>query len=297
MSRPRPSWSWFRKLPKYRRAIGTKSLLGWTLLRYSARLRNHGPSTWRVRPRMLPKPLEVSLRGSSDFDVFNQIYMWGEYEPLRGLDNISFIVDLGANVGYSSAYFLSCFPGSAILAVEPDERNVAVCRETLKPFEGRARLVHGAAWSRPATLLLSHGTFGDGREWSTQVIYPPPGTPGAVQAWDVPSLMQLANRDRIDLLKIDVERSELEIFGDSSAAWLSRVRNLCIELHGPDCRQAFLSALQPFQYDLTKSGELLICTNLRPRPIPSVASAPLTPAAPAGEALGQFDQAAGRCGR
>ncbi len=88
---------------------------------------------------------------------------------------------------------------------------------------------------------------------------------GGVQAWDITSLLHLANRDQIDLLKIDVERAELEIFGKTAAAWLPKVRNLCIELHGPDCEEIFFNALSSFQYDLGHSGELTICTNLQPK--------------------------------
>ena len=68
--------------------------------------------------------------------------------------------------------------------------------------------------------------------------------------------------EQIDILKVDVERSELEIFGDTSSSWLPRVRNICIELHGADCREVFLRALKDFEYDLGVSGELTLCRNL-----------------------------------
>jgi hypothetical protein len=46
------------------------------------------------------------------------------------------------------------------------------------------------------------------------------------------------------------------------------VRNICIELHGPDCREVFLRALETFEYDLEYSGELTICRNLRQKERP-----------------------------
>jgi hypothetical protein len=46
---------------------------------------------------------------SSDLHVFSQIFVEREYECLNLFDG-DLILDLGANVGYSSAYFLSRYP-------------------------------------------------------------------------------------------------------------------------------------------------------------------------------------------
>ena len=67
----------------------------------------------------------------------------------------------------------------------------------------------------------------------------------------------------VDLLKIDIERAELTLFGASAGVWLPNVRNICIELHGDDCERAFFTALKDFDYELGRDGELFICTNLR----------------------------------
>ena len=48
-------------------------------------------------------------RGSSDLAVFHQIFVSHEYRCLAGLTNPKLILDCGANVGYSAAYFLSRF--------------------------------------------------------------------------------------------------------------------------------------------------------------------------------------------
>ncbi len=79
------------------------------------------------------------------------------------------MLDLGANVGFSAAYFLSAFPKARVVVVEPDERNLEMCKVNLAPYGDRVMLLHGAVWSRPTILRLSKGTFGDGLEWATQV--------------------------------------------------------------------------------------------------------------------------------
>jgi FkbM family methyltransferase len=248
---------------KVRRVIGARSVFRWLLIRVGRKLGIGEPGRWRVRPRQVRHALTARLRGSSDMSVFYQIFVSEEYSILRDLRNVMVVLDLGANVGFSSAYFLSCFPQSRVVAVEPDERNLAVCRTNLMPYGNRVLLLHGAAWERCTRLRLSKGSFADGREWATQVSNPSDGGVGDVQAWDVGSLIDMAGATKVDLLKVDIERAELAVFGDTAKKWLPRIRNICVELHGPDCEAAFFNALADFDYSLERSGELTICRNLR----------------------------------
>jgi len=202
--------------------------------------------------------------------VFKQIFVLQEYSCLRELNEPSLVLDLGANVGFSSAYFLSVFPKARIVAVEPDDRNLAICKANLSPYGDRVLLLHGAVWSRTAKLRLLRGTFGDGREWATQVdeLIEEERPPIGVQAWDVGSLIDMSGGGTVDLLKVDIERAELSVFGESADSWLHRVRNICIELHDKNCEEVFFNALKDFDYELGHSGELTICRNLRPRKVP-----------------------------
>ena len=245
--------------------VGTTSTVEWALIRMSSQFHINWPESWRVHPRQVQRELLVRLRGSSDINVFNQIFIRQEYSSLRNLENVLTVLDLGANVGYSSACFLSCFPNSRVVAVEPDERNVEVCRVNLEPYGDRVQLLHGAVWSECTTLCLARGAFSDGREWATQVVWPTDGNAGSVQAWDVGALIEIAGAEQVELLKVDIERAELAVFGDTARKWLPKVRNICIELHGPDCEEAFFSALADFDYELEHSDELTICKNMRPR--------------------------------
>ena len=175
------------------------------------------------------------------------------------------ILDLGANVGYSSAYFLNCFPDARSIAVEPDEHNSSICRTNLGPYEGRALVLHGAVWSQAGFLSFSKDTAADGLECARRVTQPREGSLDNVQVWDVGSLIDMSGCTAVDLLKVDIEGAESAVFDASARTWLHRVRNICIELHGPDCERAFFNALADFSYELDHSGELTICRSLRPK--------------------------------
>ena len=254
------------KLINWLRTVGALSTLEWVLIRIGERLNVSLPARWRVHPRQLALyTLTARLRHSSDLNVFKQIFIEQEYLPLRSLKDVSLVLDLGANVGYSSAYFLSCFPNALAVAVEPDERNMEICTTNLRPYGDRVLLVHGAVWSECTNLCLSRGTCDDGLEWATQVVLPHDACHGDVTAWNVSSLIDMAGGTVVDLLKVDIERAELAVFGESAKAWLPRIRNICIELHGPDCQDTFFKALSDFDFELEHSGELTICKNIRPK--------------------------------
>jgi FkbM family methyltransferase len=227
-------------------------------------------ATLAIKPRQAMYPVSARLGGSSDIEVFSQIFVVDEYSCVSDIDSPGLIFDLGANVGYSSAYFLTKFPMANVVAVEPDPANFEVCLRNLTPYGDRVKAVCGAVWSSRSKLALSRGTFGDGREWATQVReIEGKDALEEVEGWDIPSLLNLAGGEQIDLLKVDIEGSEIDLFGPQSLAWLPKVRNICIELHGPGCEDVFFHAVRGFDYQLVRFGELTVCKNLHPK-LPAV---------------------------
>ena len=237
-----------------------------------------------VKVRGVDHPLLVRP-GTSDLTIFNQIFVVREYEPLNDMEAPRLIVDAGANVGYSSAYFLSCFPTAQVIALEPDPDNAEVCRRNLEPYGDRARILMRAVWPHPARLtILRYGDLGDRLECGVQVMEGSldlgalpeyvwtdrPVPAGEVEAIDLASVIEMAGLP-IDLLKMDIEKAECLVFGAEDLTWLLQVSNIAIELHGPEASEVFFKALDGFTYESAESGELTICRNVRPRrntPVP-----------------------------
>lgn len=245
-------------------SAGLFTALHLAFLRVGAALGIPEPATFKIGPRQVAHPVEVRLRGSSDLHCFDQIFILQEYACLRDLAEPLVILDMGANIGLSAVFFLNAFPKARVLALEPDKENFLMCKNNLLPYGERALLFQGAVWSRPTTLRLVKAAFGDGLEWATQVdeLTEEDEASDRVQAWDVQSLIDKTGCSTVDLLKIDIERAELIVFGGAANRWLKRIRNICIELHGKDCEYAFFTALKDFDYELESSGELTICRNL-----------------------------------
>jgi FkbM family methyltransferase len=210
----------------------------------------------------LPFPLHFR-RNSSDFMVIVQIFVERQYDFPLDFDRPPLIVDCGANIGCASIFLLGRHRGARLIAVEPEPSNAAVCRQNLSPFGDQCELYQCAVWSNHEPLW-HHGS--DYMEWGCKVGRTPlvAGTP-MVSSVTITELLDSSGRDEIDLLKIDVEGSERELFARDADPWLSRTRNLMVELHGPACREVFFERMREYQFDLIQDGEVTFCSGIRPR--------------------------------
>ena len=195
--------------------------------------------------------------GTTDRQVFNQIYVLREYSCLDNVLGAHLIVDCGANVGYSSVYFLSRYPNARVISVEPDPENIDLLERNLRPFGGRARVVRAAVWSHATRLMFDTG---DGRgEWGIRVRECGADEPSAFPAVTIGHLLEGSGLPSISILKIDVEGAEAAIFARDYHDWLSRTDNLVIELHGDKCRESFAAAVLGRPFTVFQHEELTVC--------------------------------------
>ena len=205
--------------------------------------------------------------GTSDFVVFGQTFISQPYAVLDDLPDVEFIVDCGANVGYASAFLLTQFPRAHLAAIEPDPENFAILRENLAPYGHRASAIMAGVWSHPARLRIVEAPSRGGGEWARQVRECAPNESSHIEAIDVPTLLARTGRDRISILKLDVEGSECVVFGAPNVGdWLWRVDCIAVELHddthfGP-CTSVFRRAIEGRGFALSHSGELTVCRRI-----------------------------------
>jgi FkbM family methyltransferase len=238
------------------RNVGLRNLLANKVSALRGRRSAAGP--FRLRSRYAAHPIWCRP-GTTDLLVFHQIFGAREYSCLDDVTGCDLVLDCGAYVGYSTAYFLTRFPGAKVIAVEPDPDNFALLQQNLAPYGDAVTLVRAGVWSHPCGLVLSRETYGDGGAWSRQVRECRPGEPAEVAAVDVPALLRRAGRDRISVLKVDVERAETVLFGANHEAWLPRVDNVVIELHDEECERVFFAAIAGLPFAVSRSGELTVC--------------------------------------
>lgn len=200
---------------------------------------------------------------TSDRDVFGQIFLEREYSCLDDLSNVDLVIDCGANVGYSSAYFLTRFPTCKVICVEPDLSNFMLLEKNLAPYKERVKLLRSGIWSHPAALKILENPYRDGREWTVQVRECKPEEKPEIQAIDIGTLLRESGQSKISILKMDIEGAEAVVFSKNYEFWLSCVDNMVIELHDDSsfgkASDIVMNATSSIRlFDISKSGELTV---------------------------------------
>lgn len=239
-------------LRRYRRVLGWRGLpcyLAAEILGWRSEIALHLPD----------QAFPVSLRlGTSDIGFCDQIFRRGEYDlPLARPPRV--IVDVGANIGLASRFFAARYPQARILALEPATVNYAQLCKNVAGIPGITP-VHAALWSEAGEVELHnpigrHGTFRT--QWSGSIQGSAIERTPAVTVAD---LLASYTVPHIDLLKIDIEGAEREVFADA-ADWIDRVSVIVIELHDRfrrGCALSFYLATQGFDIEYHKGEHVCV---------------------------------------
>ena len=260
-----------------RRIVHLHATLGFVgtaayLVRRGARDSVTGEHLIVLRARDVEHPL-ICRAGTSDLNVFRDVFIRSEYSVLDDAANVRFIVDCGANVGFASAYLLSRFPAAELTAVEPDDGNFRALARNLRPYGERVTVLHGGIWTDEVPLTMYDEPYRDGAEWTRQVREALPDELATIPGIDIGTLLDRSGHQRISLLKIDIEGAEAAIFADDrSHLWLDRVDNLIVELHDDsqfgDATSAFERAIRglPFACSRREGPSVAICRRVTPAP-------------------------------
>lgn len=224
-----------------------------------------------VRMAGIKKP--ILLRpGTSDHGVFYQIFIKQEYKIKLEFEP-RVIVDGGANIGLSSVYFKNKYPDAHIIAIEPDDENFEMLRKNLAGYPNIS-LKNAGLWSKKMQTRVVD-KYGLGK-WAmvTEEVTDIGDDDSSFNTVTMSDIMEEFQIDYIDLLKLDIETAEKQLFEDNFKEWLSRTKVIIIELHDwmqDGCSKPFFKAInETFKnYSFGQMGENTVIVNrdLLPRKI------------------------------
>jgi FkbM family methyltransferase len=168
---------------------------------------------------------------SSDVPTYQQVFIDREYDFVAEVQP-QIIVDAGANIGLASIYFANKYPEARIIAIEPELSNFELLKANVKAYP-RIVAVQAALWHRNEEIELvdpglgKWGFMTEEKNSSGHRFGAPCHTVAAVT---VDGLMRIYNLEKIDILKIDIEGAEREVF-DNTSPWIDKVNSIIIELH------------------------------------------------------------------
>ena len=243
---------WFQTLRYYHYVFGLRGLV----LPIRTKLMKR-PLITVTRPGLV-HPLQLRLR-SSDVPTYVQTFIHDDCR-LPSEREPKVIMDAGANIGLVTALMASRYPAARVIAIEPEVSNFDLLSTNAKLYPN-VETLHAALWHRNEDIdLVDPGagnwgfrTFEEEGRGRSRVCQ-------SVQGKTVDRIMNELSIDYIDVLKIDIEGAEKEVFHDASA-WISRVGMLIVELHEEiriGCNRSFYNATNGFGREWMRGEKVLL---------------------------------------
>lgn len=206
---------------------------------------------------------------NSDLFVLGQIFGSKDYDlgdmltsRLNALARVSrevgrtpVIVDAGANVGYSAAYFATTFPDATVLAVEADRATFEIMKENVAGL-GNVLPVNAAIWSHERGV--SFGSSDKNGSWAHHVS----DDAGATPSIRLGKLLEAVPDAAPLIVKIDIEGGEKEMCRAARDV-LRHTPCIVVEPHdfmlpGAACLSPLLEALSGRELDTLVRGENIV---------------------------------------
>lgn len=186
-------------------------------------------------------PVSFRLR-TSDAEVYSEVILGKEYD----CPTLSFartIIDVGANCGMASIFYANRYPNATVVAVEAEASNYAALVRNTQAYPNIVP-IHAALWHSDGQVEV-FPPWPRWKSWGKWGFRVREGS--GCRALTLPTLMHEVGIEAVDILKIDVEGAECEIF--STCNWMDKVKLLAIELHdrdSPGCSEAVDAAALDF---------------------------------------------------
>ena len=181
---------------------------------------------------------------SSDVNVYYHTFVEKEFFIPLKIQNSQTIIDAGANIGLTALLFHQEYPLSKIIAIEPEISNYKLLVKNTKEISNIIPLQKGL-WSSSKHLRIENP---ENEKWAFRTKEVFDGEGYDIDGINVSSLIEKYQLVTIDILKIDIEGAEKEIFSKHEDEWLPKVKWIVIEIHGNECRTICERALLQYSF-------------------------------------------------
>ena len=187
--------------------------------------------------------------GTADVGTIINNVIREEYGHFKPAGDPEWMIDAGAYIGDTAAYFLTRFPKLQVIALEPNPPAYEMASQNLKPYGERAVLMKKGLWAGDQNLLF------DGA--STCASIRDKGF--EIEGISLPTILERFSIARLNILKMDIEGAEKAIFSSNPEAWLDRVDLIIIEIHGPEITNLISHALQRNNFSMKQFRSVWYC--------------------------------------
>lgn len=157
-----------------------------------------------------------------------------------------YIIDAGANIGTASIFFANKYKEAKIIAIEPEGSNYELLRKNTEKYQNIIAL-KAALWNSAGEISLFDSSSNYGFTVGIDNLSMK-SVKQITKTITISEIMAEFNIDSIDILKIDIEGAEKEVF-ESSENWINKTKSMIVELHErikKDCSRVFFHASKKF---------------------------------------------------
>ncbi len=204
----------------------------------------------------LPNAQTFYCNGRLD-GVTSHFYNWAYYIQTNDGPAIQTIIDGGANIGVETARFHFHYPDAHIIAVEAAKRNFSYLEKNFKENE-KVDCVLGGLWPIKTNLNV-HSPAASMESFVVEETEKE--NLESIKAFPIQELMDRKNWKQIDILKLDIEGAEYELFTKNYKSWIDKVNVLIFEVPDVDragATQVIFKALADLNFNTFHCGENLV---------------------------------------
>lgn len=205
----------------------------------------------KIRILELNIGVKVHLRsGTTDRTVFDKIFLKEEYKFKYSdyiKDSNPFIIDAGANIGLFTLYMSQIFENASYCLVEPDINCIELIKLNTKIIQNikiipkvlmnsNTRVCFHVSFDKPTGNRI---TFNEQQLNNNNELRD-------IETITINDILTRMGKDKIDILKVDIEGSERFLFADN-LEWMKKCKMIIIELHDrfyPECSDIFFKAIK-----------------------------------------------------
>lgn len=194
---------------------------------------------------------------TTDMDVYNEIFIRKELDIYY--EKPEYIIDAGAHIGFTAIWLSNYNSTAKLIAIEPEKTNFDILLKNTKNYPN-ITCIKAALWSHSSIVEIKNKNADN---WNYIVEEINNKNTNAIQALSIPILLKMFKWGKIDLLKMDIEGSEIEVLNKSNE-WINSVKTIFIELHDrfrPGCETALLNAIKQYSFVIETIGEKKILRN------------------------------------
>ncbi len=173
----------------------------------------------------------IALRNRiEDFEVINTVLCFDAYNCAQPRGQFASVIDLGANIGIATRYFLATLPNVSILAIEPCKENCQLLLNNVHIANAAHRVT---LWESAVGPIDGSGRFANNPGAKTRFDSLKVDYTAELNSVSVPicSLERVVrNVESPILLKMDVEGAEHSLL-TCRATWIGNVAQMMIEFH------------------------------------------------------------------